>query len=305
MNEAQGKRRAVDGILLVDKPEGMTSNALLQRVKRHYRAAKAGHTGSLDPIATGLLPVCLGRATRICGFLLDAEKRYRAVAQLGTRTDTGDREGTVVCHSDPLALSTDALIAAIPSMLGVQYQIPPMYSALKLSGVPLYSLARRGIEVPREPRQIRVRSLRVVEHVGDKLAFEVHCSKGTYVRTLLEDWVAKVDQCAHLIALRRVGVGCFDDRLMVGLEQIEGLEVEVDLDSLLRPISAAFEGWPRVVVNDVEAIRLSRGQVVFRDSWPTSGRLAIFDHSGALLGVGEANAQRQLAPKRWFFSVKK
>ena len=182
-------RRKVDGILLLDKPLGLSSNTALQIVRRLYNADKAGHTGSLDPLATGLLPVCLGEATKLCGYLLDADKRYRARVRLGARTSTGDAEGEVVATSDPALASRAALEAAIPRFLGEIEQVPPMHSALKRDGQPLYRLARAGIEVERAPRRVRIRELRLLDWNGTEFEFEVACSKGTYVRTLAEDWV--------------------------------------------------------------------------------------------------------------------
>ncbi len=221
MQKARAPRRKVDGILLLDKPLGLSSNTALQIVRRLYNADKAGHTGSLDPLATGLLPVCLGEATKLCGYLLDADKRYRARVRLGARTSTGDGEGEVVATSDAALVSRADLEAAIPRFLGEIEQVPPMYSALKRDGEPLYRLARAGIEVERAPRRVHIRELRVLDFDGLHFDFEVACSKGTYVRTLAEDWAAAVGQQAHLSALRRTGLEPFDASAMVALEPLE------------------------------------------------------------------------------------
>lgn len=300
MSRPRRDARAVDGILLLDKPAGMTSNAALQRVKRHYRAAKAGHTGSLDPIATGLLPICLGQATKISAYLLDADKRYRAVAQLGVRTDTGDCEGEAIAHSDPALLPPDALAQAAAGFLGRQQQVPPMYSALKQQGVPLYKLARRGVEVPRDPREIQIHDLRLLSCATDRFEFEVSCSKGTYIRTLAEDWAAAADQCAHLVSLRRLELGGFGATGMVGLEEVEALQDFAALDALLLPLGAAFVGWPAVTADAASVFYLSHGQAISLAGAPEQGQLAVFDDSGQMLGIAVIDAEGRVAPRRWF-----
>lgn len=296
MQKTRAPRRKVDGILLLDKPLGLSSNTALQIVRRLYNADKAGHTGSLDPLATGLLPVCLGEATKLCGYLLDADKRYRARVRLGARTTTGDAEGEAVATSDPSLLDRAALEAAIPRFLGEISQIPPMYSALKRDGEPLYRLARAGIEVEREARRVQIRELRVLDWSGAEFEFEVACSKGTYVRTLAEDWAAAVGQQAHLVALRRTGLDPFDAAAMVGMEQLEGL-AEDARDPLLLPPAAALRGWPRLEVDAGLAHRLSRGQTVRIGEG--TGLRAVFGPDGALLGIAEGDGTGNLSPRRW------
>jgi tRNA pseudouridine55 synthase len=214
-------RRAVDGILLLDKPSGISSNDALQRAKRVFRAAKAGHTGSLDPLATGVLPLCFGEATKLCGVLLESDKRYRATAKLGERTDTGDSEGRVVECSDLAGFDRAALMAVLPGFTGVISQIPPMYSALKHQGQPLYALAREGIEIERKAREVTIFELNLVEFDGDRLVLDVRCSKGTYIRTLIEDIARAAGQCAHLIALRRTMVVPFEGEKLISFEQLD------------------------------------------------------------------------------------
>jgi tRNA pseudouridine55 synthase len=296
MQKARAPRRKVDGILLLDKPLGLSSNTALQIVRRLYNADKAGHTGSLDPLATGLLPVCLGEATKLCGYLLDADKRYRARVRLGARTSTGDAEGEVVATSDPGQLSREALEAAIPRFLGEISQVPPMYSALKRDGEPLYRLARAGIEVERQARRVRISELRVLDWTGMEFEFEVACSKGTYVRTLAEDWAGAVGQQGHLSALRRTGLEPFDAAAMVSLEQLEQA-AEGERDTLLLPPAAALRGWARVEVGEEQARRLARGQVVAVEA--PAGLLAVFGPEGRLLGLGEGDGAGNLAPRRW------
>ncbi|MGH8431877.1 MAG: tRNA pseudouridine(55) synthase TruB, partial [Solimonas sp.] len=203
-------RRAVNGILLFDKPRGFSSNDALQRVKRLFRAEKAGHTGNLDPLATGLLPICFGQATKLCGHLLDSDKRYLARVKPGEKTTTGDTEGEVIQRSDAGLLSREALEAVLPAFTGTIRQVPPMYSALKHQGQRLYELAREGVEVERQPREVAIHELRLTAFEPGGFELDVRCSKGTYIRTLAEDLAAALGQCAHLVALRRTEVAPFE-----------------------------------------------------------------------------------------------
>jgi tRNA pseudouridine55 synthase len=298
MAKGKSRRRSVDGILLLDKPLGLSSNAALQNAKHLYNAEKAGHTGSLDPLATGLLPICLGEATKLSAYLLDADKRYQARVRLGVRTSTGDGEGQETAASDPSSLSREQLEAAIPQFLGAITQIPPMYSAIKREGTPLYTLARAGIEVERQPRAVRISQLRVLAFDGLHFDFEVACSKGTYVRTLAEDWAAAVGQQAHLAALRRTGLEPFDAGAMVSMEQVQQAEPGEARDSLLLPPGAALRGWPQLTVDEVLAHRLSRGQTLLMEAGP-AGLTAVFDQRQRLLGIAESDGAGHLVPRRW------
>lgn len=298
MAKGKSRRRSVDGILLLDKPLGLSSNAALQNVKHLFNAEKAGHTGSLDPLATGLLPICLGEATKLSAYLLDADKRYQARVRLGVRTSTGDGEGSQTATSDPSSLSREQLEAAIPQFLGAIAQVPPMYSAIKRDGLPLYTLARAGIEIERQPRQVRIHELRVLAFDGLHFDFEVACSKGTYVRTLAEDWAAAVGQQAHLAALRRTGLEPFDASAMVSLEQVQQAEPGELRDSLLLPSSVALRDWPRLTVDDTLAHRLSRGQTLLMEAGP-AGLTAVFDQRQRLLGIAESDGGGHLVPRRW------
>jgi tRNA pseudouridine55 synthase len=291
----------VHGIVLLDKPLGLSSNAALQRVKRLYRAAKAGHTGSLDPLASGLLPLCFGEATKLSAYLLDADKTYRGRALLGVATTTGDAEGEPVKQSDASGVTRADLENAIPRLLGAVRQVPPMYSALKRDGRPLYELARAGIEVERAPRDIVIHELRILSFVDCVFEFEVRCSKGTYVRTLAEDWAAAIGQAAHLVGLRRIGLGPFGEADMVPIEQLEQAaeEGEAALNRYLRPPAVAVAGWPRAVADAAQARTLACGQAVRIAGAPPRGRLAVFDEAGALLGLAEIDAEGRVAPRRW------
>ena len=302
MAKGKSRRRSVDGIFLLDKPLGLSSNAALQNVKHLYNADKAGHTGSLDPLASGLLPICLGEATKLSAYLLDADKRYQARVRLGQRTSTGDGEGEVVATSDPSGLSREQLEAAIPRFLGAIAQVPPMYSAIKREGTPLYALARAGIEVERQARPVRIHQLRVLAFDGLHFEFEVACSKGTYVRTLAEDWAAALGQQAHLTALRRTGLQPFDATAMVGLEQLRETAAGAARDGLLLPPETALHGWPRLEVEDELARRLARGQKV-RAGAGGPGLTAVFDRGRRLLGIADSDGAGYLAPRRWLNRV--
>lgn len=292
--------RAVSGILVLDKPAGLTSNAALQQVRRLFQADKAGHTGSLDPLATGLLPVCLGEATKLTGVLLDADKRYRVRAAVGACTRTADAEGEVVRQSDPASLARAALEAALPRFTGDLLQRPPMYSALKHQGQRLYELARQGQEVERPARPVRIGALELLGFGPGWFELDVRCSKGTYIRSLVEDLAAAVGQCAHVAALRRLEAGPFREADMVtaaALEAAAGRGPET-LDALLLDPLAGLADWPRVSVDPAQAQRLAHGQAVAVDG-VAAGRVAVVDGPARLLGLGEVDAAGVLHPRRW------
>jgi tRNA pseudouridine55 synthase len=293
-------KRSVDGILVLDKPPGMTSNAALQHVKRLYGADKAGHTGALDPLATGVLPVCLGQATKLSGYLLDADKRYHVRAAVGACTTTCDAEGETTRRSDAAALTRAQLEAALPAFTGAIRQRPPMYSALKRDGKPLYELARAGIEVERAERPVTIAALRLTAFEPGAFELDVRCSKGTYVRTLVEDLAAAAGQCAHVASLRRVAAGPFTEADLVTPQALEqaaeaGLGA---LDALLLPPLAGLAAWPRVAVDEKLALRLARGQAV-EAAGGAPGLVAVTGPDGALLGIAERDAGGGLAPRRW------
>jgi tRNA pseudouridine55 synthase len=292
--------RTVDGILLLDKPEGLSSNQALQRVRRLYRARKAGHTGSLDPLATGVLPLCFGQATKVAGFLLGADKTYRAVLALGSRTTTGDREGEVVERAPVPALEAAVVEGALARFRGLTEQVPPMYSALKRDGEALYALARRGIDVERVPRPVRIEALSVLRLERDAIEFEVTCSKGTYVRTLGEDIARALGTVGHLAALRRASVGgalahAASHRLDV-LEALSGDEPA--LDALLLPVDSALGELPAIVLDAARSAAFRHGQAVRADAAPEA-RLRVYDEGKMFIGVGVADlGGEQVAPER-------
>jgi len=291
--------RDVTGILVLDKPPGMSSNAALQRVKRLYRADKAGHTGALDPLATGVLPICLGQATKLSGYLLDADKRYHVRAAVGSCTTTGDAEGEVTRRSDA-ALARAQLEAVLPRFTGEIRQRPPMYSALKRDGRPLYELAREGIEVDRAERPVRIEGLTLTAFEPGAFELDVRCSKGTYIRTLVEDLAAAAGHCAHVAMLRRVEAGPFGPADLVTAEALEraGEAGAEALDALLLPPLAGLASWRRVEVGETSARRLAHGQAVEAPAG-SPGLVAVTGAGGVLLGIAEQTGDGALMPRRW------
>ncbi len=303
MGRKRSFRRDVSGILLLDKPPGMTSNEALQKVKRYYKARKAGHTGSLDPLATGMLPLCFGEATKVSAFLLDADKRYRLRATLGVTTETGDSEGAVIEERPVPPPDETKVEEALARFRGEIEQIPPMYSALKHEGERLYNLARKGVEVKREPRRVTIHALELIAMGDDWLELEVHCSKGTYVRTLAEDIGEALGCGAHVSELRRTQVGPYDDPdAMVTMEQVEAAVEEgfAALDALLLPIESALAHWPAVTLNEDSAYYLRQGQPVLVPRAPTSGMVRLFEAAGRFIGAGEIQDDGRVAPRRLF-----
>jgi len=300
MARRKQKGRAVNGVLLYDKPAGISSNRALQQVKHLFRAAKAGHTGSLDPLATGMLPLCFGEATKISAFLLDADKRYRVSCKLGVTTDTGDADGTVLQMRDCDA-TLDDVEKLLPDFTGAVDQIPPMYSALKHQGQRLYKLAREGIEVERKPRTIQIHKLRLHSLVDTVLDFEVACSKGTYVRTLAEDIGERLGCGAHVVALRRLSVGPYHGD-MVTMEQLQAIADDpaqglAALDALLLPIESGVADWPDVRLEANAAFYMRQGQPILVAHAPTHGWVRIYGHD-RFLGVGEIQDDGRVAPRR-------
>ncbi|MGQ0429265.1 MAG: tRNA pseudouridine(55) synthase TruB [Gammaproteobacteria bacterium] len=291
-------RRPVNGILLLDKPEGLTSNAALQRVRRLYRAQKAGHTGSLDPLASGLLPVCFGQATKASGLLLDADKTYDVTIALGLRTATGDREGETLEHAAVPALDAATVRRAAAGFLGQITQVPPMYSALKHQGQRLYRLARQGVEVERQPRRVVIHRLDLRSIEGPELRFEIRCSKGTYVRTLAEDLARALGTVGHVARLRRLALGPFDALRMHSLDELEQAPNPEALDALLLPADTALATLPAVRLGLAEQACVLQGQAVFA-AGPGGSKVRMYGADGRFLGVGQMSGEgRQLAPDR-------
>jgi tRNA pseudouridine55 synthase len=295
----RAKGRPISGILLLDKPIGLSSNQALQRVKYLFDARKAGHTGSLDPLADGMLPICFGDATKLSAFLLDADKHYRFRVRLGETTTTGDAEGEVVATCEVPPLTAGDIGRVLESFRGEIEQLPPMYSALKHQGKRLYELARQGIEVAREPRRILIRHLTLESVELPDFELQVHCSKGTYVRTLAEDIGERLGCGAHVVALRRTGVGPYSSYRMYTMGEIEsaaeaGREA---LDRLLLPIDTALGDWPAVSVGADSEFYLKQGQPVLVPKAPTSGWVRIFAGE-RFIAVGEVQDDGRIAPRR-------
>ncbi|WP_018875897.1 tRNA pseudouridine(55) synthase TruB [Thioalkalivibrio sp. ALE31] len=313
-----GKRREVDGILLLDKPRGRSSNQALGRVKYLLQAKKAGHTGALDPRATGLLPLCFGQATKVSGWLLDADKRYIAEAQLGVETDSADLDGEVIRESRVPAIDSTTLRELEQRFSGDQAQVPPMVSALKHQGQRLYELARRGVEVERPPRPVRIHSLRIEQTAPDRLRLEVHCSKGTYIRSLVADIGHALGCGAAVDTLHRVGHGHFDAESMVSLETVEAAFEAggaAAIEALLQPAEAALAHWPAVTLDAAASAAMRHGNPAAataviaeapgasdapREAETGWALVRVFDAAGAFLAVGVRDDAGQVRARRLF-----
>ncbi len=313
MGRARNRGRPVNGILILDKPVGLTSNQALQQVKRLLVAAKAGHTGSLDPLATGVLPICFGEATKFTQFLLEADKVYRSTLRFGEATNTGDADGEVIARGSAAALTEVQVEAALCGFRGDIQQIPSMFSALKQGGQPLYKLARQGIEVEREPRTVTVHEFNLLAFRPGELAeadVEIRCSKGTYVRTLAEDLGAVLGCGAHVRQLRRTQAGPFTETDAVTLAQLEVLRGErraQELDFLLRPVDAAVADLDAVELPANMAWYFRRGQAVMAAQVYRHGAegdiVRIFEADGPFLGVGEVLDDGRVKPRRLVVSA--
>lgn len=306
------KGRAINGVLLLDKPYEMSSNHALQAVKRVYFAQKAGHTGALDPLATGMLPICLGEGTKFSQFLLDTDKTYQVTAKLGIRTTTSDAAGEIVSEKE-VSVSEEQLTDALNSFRGTTQQVPSMYSALKYQGKPLYKYAREGIDVPREARDITVFSLELLRFEHDEVELTIHVSKGTYIRTIVDDLGELLGCGAHVADLRRLAVGSYPIEKMVTLAELEALleQAKADditpsevLDPLLLPMESAVKGMPAVYIDDMSASFLRHGNPVQAYQAPAEGSVQVYigedeqDENAEFIGVGIINDDGQVAPKR-------
>ncbi|RJX74442.1 tRNA pseudouridine(55) synthase TruB [Vibrio sinensis] len=301
------KGRPIDGVILLDKPTGISSNDALQKVKRIYFAEKAGHTGALDPLATGMLPICLGEATKFSQFLLDSDKRYRVIAKLGERTNTSDSDGEVV-ETRPIDVDLAKLEASIETFRGESDQVPSMFSALKYQGKPLYEYARAGIEVPRESRKITVYEIVLHRFEGDEVEMEVHCSKGTYIRTIVDDLGELLGCGAHVTMLRRTAVAKYPYEKMVTLEQLNELLEQAHrdeiaprelLDPLLMPMDSAVEDLPEVNLNAELTDLVQHGMPVQVTGAPVDGTVRMTSGEEKLfIGVAQIDDNGRVAPKR-------
>lgn len=289
-------KRKVDGVLLLDKPVGLTSNVALQMVKRLYQAARAGHTGTLDPFASGLLPICLGEATKFSQRMLEADKVYLATVQLGVRTSTGDPEGEVL-EERPVMVSEADVRRVLPGFLGDIHQVPPMHSALKQGGKRLYEYARQGLEVSRPPRIVRVHELKAMDFAGDVFTLLVHCGKGLYVRTLAEDLGSALGCGAHLKALCRLAVADLRLEEAATLAQLQSQSPE-ERDARLLPADRMVADLPRLDLDMESAWQLSHGQAVWRSGLQVGARYRAYADEGRFLGLVEVDEEGKAAPKR-------
>ena len=292
--------RNISGIVVLDKANGLSSNAALQEVKRLYEANKAGHAGSLDPLATGVLPVCLGEATKVSQFLLDSDKCYRARIKLGIRTDTGDSEGSIIERNAGISVSRKAIERALTKFKGEIEQVPPMHSAIKMNGVPLYKLARKGIAVEREPRLVTLYQVCLVEFVNSELELEISCSKGTYIRTIADDLGQELGCGAHVIELRRTQAGVFTEKDSISSEEL-ALEKEnrgLDkIDQFLIPMDRAIQDLPEVNLPSITASHVKNGQAVLVRHLPKNGLVRMYEDE-QFIGIGSIDDDGKVAPRR-------
>ena len=299
---ARRKGNDVDGILLLDKPLGRSSNNALQKVRYLFQAKKAGHTGSLDPLATGVLPICFGQASKVTPYLLDADKSYRCTAQLGITTTTGDKEGEVLQEREVTLFSEDDVEAVLETFRGPIQQIPPMYSALKHNGQPLYKLARQGIDIKRKPRDVTIHELVLIEKTEDTITLDVRCSKGTYIRTLAQDIGEALGFGAHLSMLRRTHVSPFNCDKLYTIEDIEKLAEEGKLEEALLPIDTALQELPSLNLSEEETKLLRNGIKVKKADTPDSDMIRLYNQNHTFIGIGRQskneNDEIQIAPRR-------
>ena len=297
------KGRQLTGIFLLDKEKGVSSNRALQQIKHLFGADKAGHTGSLDPLATGVLPICFGQATKFSRFLLEAEKSYETTIRLGITTESGDAEARVVKRRPTDFLNMDRVESVLKMYRGKTQQIPPMFSALKVDGERLYKLARKGITIDREPRDIEIYELNLLSLAGNQAKLFIRCSKGTYVRTLVEDIGESIGCGAHVRELRRLQVASFSIRDCLTLDSIMGFRQKYELlDARLLPVDSALAGWPRIFVSEQSQISLKHGKTIYVESLAPMGLVTIYSESSnrpaEFLGIGEFLANGRLLPKK-------
>ena len=295
--------RNISGILLLDKPTGVTSNEVLQMVKRLFRAKKAGHTGSLDPIATGMLPICFGEATKFSQFLLEADKHYIVTGKLGEVTTSEDSEGAIIAKHEVRNISARTIEKVLPRFRGKISQLPPMYSAIKHKGQPLYKLARQGITVERQSREVTIYMLQLLAVNGELVEFAMRCSKGTYVRTVVAD-IGKILGCgAHVVALKRLAVGPYRARQMHTLLELQKLVTTSDylaLDRFLLPIESMLIEMPEVTLPADMIYYMHQGQPLLISHSPDSGWVKIKSKEGKFVGVGEVMQDGKIAPRRMY-----
>ena len=301
MPKPRKRGRDIHGVFLLDKPQGMSSNDIMQKVKRIFQANKAGHTGALDPLATGMLPICLGEATKFSQFLLDADKRYLVTAKLGERTDTSDAEGQIV-ETREVKVKTPEILTALEQFRGDILQVPTMFSALKHNGKPLYEYARQGITVEREARPITIFELNFIEYNAPYLTLEVHCSKGTYIRTLVDDLGEVLGCGAHVTMLRRTAVADYPTEKMLDWNALQSLAEQQDLallDALLLPMDTAVAKLPALTLDENQTQGIGFGQrIKFDNPNRLQGQVRLFSHENRFLGVAVIDENNVIRPQR-------
>ena len=299
---ARRKRgRDISGFLILDKPQGPTSNHALQTVRRLFDARKAGHTGTLDPLATGMLPICFGEATKTAALAIQADKVYEATGRLGIATDTADALGKITATAGIENVDASAIATVLADFVGTTAQLPPRYSAIRHRGKRLYELARAGIDPPREPRDITIHSIELCSVELPKFTIRVHCGKGTYIRTLVEDIGARLGTLAHVSALRRISVDPFTEQPMISVTDLEAAVAAGDpLEKYLLPVDYVLSDWRRVDVSATDAQRLRQGQKLRLDDPSEPGKVRVYDQGSAFVGIAEVSDSGELSPRRIF-----
>ena len=296
------KVNKINGILLLDKPSGKTSNKVLQTIKKLFTAEKAGHTGSLDPIATGVLPICFGQATKVSKYLIESSKTYQVIAKLGIKTTTGDREGSVLVEKSFKKLKQEKIEKILKIFIGKSEQLPPMFSAIKVDGIRLYKHARKGLTVARKKRQIVVHDISLGNYDDDLLELIIHCSKGTYIRTLIEDIASQLNTHAHVFELRRISIDLLDSQSINTLKELENAKINQKLHRYLLPLDIAIQSLPKICISKKYQSRFSQGQKIklpYEDTL-LNKNIRIYDHNDQIVGLGCIENDGLLKPKRVF-----
>ena len=299
MSKRNKKRRDIDGVLILDKASGQSSNNALQEIKRLFGANKAGHTGSLDPLASGLLPICLGQSTKVAQFLLDDDKRYFVRGKLGEISDTGDSEGQISQFGSTIGIDEAVIKDSLKNFTGVISQIPPMYSALKKNGTPLYKLARKGIEVERKSREVSIYEVQLISIENDILTLEVSCSKGTYIRTLIEDIGQHLNCGSHVIELRRIGFAHLNVDQSKSFEELKEMSLD-RLDSLLIGSDEMIPNLQSIYLDNAQTGDIKCGRKIQCSEFNTPQKVKLYDAHKRFFGIGESNTSSEVLPKRLF-----
>ena len=299
MPKRNKKGRDIDGVLILDKASGQSSNHALQEIKRLFGANKAGHTGSLDPLASGLLPICLGQSTKVAQFLLDDDKRYFVKGKLGEISDTGDSDGEISMYKSTKGVDEAAVNETLKRYTGVISQIPPMYSALKKNGIPLYKLARKGIEIERQPREVSIYEIKFISLEDDIVSLEVSCSKGTYIRTLIEDIGRDLNCGGHVVELRRIGFAHLNIAQSRSFEELKKMSLD-ELDKLLLGSDEMLPSLKSIYLDYEQSSDIKFGRKIKCNKLSTPQKVKLYDCEKKFIGIGEVNSLSEVVPKRLF-----